>query len=46
MGGRGISDNSRGFGRVHLEAGMSLDGSDSFVLFIAVSVIAAQDKAI
>lgn len=46
MGGSSMPDNSRGFGRVHLEAGMPLDGSDSLVLFITESVIAAHEEAI
>ena len=35
MGGSSEPDNSRGFGRIHLEAGMPLAGNGSLVLFVA-----------
>lgn len=35
MGGSSEPDGSRGFGRVHLEAGMPLEGEGSLVLFVA-----------
>ena len=35
MGGSTEPDGSRGFGRIHLEAGMPLGGDDSMALFVA-----------
>ena len=39
MDGSTRPDNSRGFGRVHLEAGMPLNGNNSLILFVAEAAI-------
>lgn len=35
MGGSSYPDSSRGFGRIHMDAGMPLDGQGDLVLFVA-----------
>lgn len=44
MGGSAEPDNLRGFGRVHLEAGMPLFGDGNAVLFVSDSSIATIEE--